>query len=109
MAATANTTIAALAQLDDRDIKALTEPFDLIGNDPACREDQVAVYHRGQRRIVDPDVGVCDCPDMLHRRPDDGCKHLRAVWFATGELEVPPGIDRAALADHIAHGVVADA
>jgi len=108
MATTADATITALAQLDDRDIKALTEPFDLVGNDPACRADQVAVYHRGTRRVVDPAAGVCDCPDMLHRRPDGGCKHLRAVWFATGELEVPSGIDRTALAEHIDSGVVGD-
>lgn len=33
----------------------------------------------------------------------------RAVWYATGALEIPPGIDQTALADHIAHGVVGDA
>ncbi|WP_135302624.1 hypothetical protein [Haloarcula amylovorans] len=106
MAATA--TGGELPTLDGRDTKALTEPMDCYQDDPATTEDQVAVYHRGDRYVIDPSVGVCDCPDMLHRRPDDGCKHLRRWWFRTGERQLPEWADLEAvdrdLREHIDDG-----
>lgn len=105
MAATAGRDIAALAQLDKRDVAALTEHMDIYADDPATRDEQVAVYNKGTRYIADPGTGVCDCPDMLHRRPDGGCKHLRAIWFARGDKQIPAGVDQTALAEHIDGGV----
>lgn len=89
-------TVAALAQLGQRDVRALTEPMDVYANDPAATGDfEVAVYHRGERRIVNVDVGFCTCEDAHYR--DAHCKHLRRAEFATGAREVPPGVNRAAL------------
>ncbi|RKS83353.1 hypothetical protein BDK61_2735 [Haloarcula quadrata] len=105
MATAATADIAALAQLDQRDVAALTEHMDIYADDPATRDEQVAVYNKGTQYIVDPDAGICDCPDMLHRRPDGGCKHLRAVWFARGDKQIPAGVDQTALAEHIDGGV----
>jgi len=89
--------IRELAQLDGRDVAALTEPMDVYVDDPATTDDQVAVYNHGERRIVTPDVPVCDCPDMVHRRPVEGCKHIRRVEYILGSREIPPGVDETAL------------
>ncbi|RLM39280.1 hypothetical protein [Haloarcula sp. Atlit-120R] len=99
--------IDALAQLDQRDVAALTEHMDIYPDDPATRGEQVAVYNRGQRYIVTPHVPCCDCPDMIHRRPSGGCKHIRRVEFARGERAIPAGVDYDAIDDglHIDTGV----
>jgi hypothetical protein len=98
MAAT-ETQVAELAQLDGRDVAALTEPMDVYADDPTTRDDQVAVYNHGERYIVTPHVPVCDCPDMIHRRPARGCKHIRRYQFATGQRSIPAGVDEDALDD----------
>ncbi|MDS0280322.1 hypothetical protein NDI85_21285 [Halomicroarcula sp. S1AR25-4] len=100
MAATADAgdvDLAALAQLDDRDVKALTEPMDIYADDPATRDEQVAVYNHGTRYVIDLVAETCTCPDMLHRRPDGGCKHCRRIQFLRGEREIPAGVDPDAL------------
>ncbi|MUV51352.1 hypothetical protein [Haloarcula sp. CBA1122] len=99
--------IDALTQLDQRDVAALTEHMDVYPDDPATRDEQVAVYNRGQRYIVTPHVPCCDCPDMIHRRPSGGCKHIRRVEFARGERAIPAGVDYDAIDDglHIDTGV----
>jgi len=89
--------VRALAQLDGRDVAALTEPMDVYVDDPVTTDDQVAVYNHGQRYIVTPHVPVCDCPDMLHRRPARGCKHIRRVEYQLGERAIPAGVDETAL------------
>ena len=104
MAATADADIAALAQLDGRDVAALTEPMDVYADDPVTTDDQVAVYNHGQRYIVTPHVPCCDCPDMIHRRPAGGCKHVRRVEYLLGERTIPAGVDRGALDDGLGGG-----
>lgn len=112
--AVASSTVAALAQLDDRDIRALTEVMTVCKREPDLRDEQVAVYSSHQadggmvteRYVVSPDVPACDCRDMLHRRPASGCKHVRRVAFERGERAIPAGIDHSALAPglHIDNG-----
>lgn len=97
MAAAADADANELPTLDGRDAKALTESMDCYADDPETRDEQVAVYNDGERYIIDPLTGVCDCPDMLHRRPDGGCKHLRRWWFRTGERRLPEWADRDAI------------
>jgi hypothetical protein len=90
------TPVHALAQLGKRDVKALTQPMDVYAADPATAgAHEVAVYHRGERRIVNVDVGFCTCEDAHYR--DAHCKHLRRAEYALGEREIPPGVNRAAL------------
>ncbi|GGO03751.1 hypothetical protein [Haloarcula pellucida] len=91
--------VAAIAKLDQRDVKALTEPMDIYADDPATRDDQIAVYNHGTRYVIDLVAETCDCPDMLHRRPAGGCKHTRRVAFMRGEREIPAGVDREAIDD----------
>jgi len=111
MAMSADAEIAALAELDGRDVKALTRTMTACSTEPDLLDGQVAVYSSHydategkwvtNRYVVDPDAGVCGCPDMLHRRPDGGCHHLRRVWFRRGDLTIPRGVDRTALADDL--------
>ncbi|MDS0258548.1 hypothetical protein NDI56_03870 [Haloarcula sp. S1CR25-12] len=99
MAVSTDADVEAIAQLDGRDVAALTEPMDVYADDPETTDDQVAVYNHGQRYIVTPHVPCCDCPDMIHRRPARGCKHIRRYRFATGQRTIPAGVDRSALDD----------
>jgi hypothetical protein len=100
--------IEALAQLDDRDVSALTEHMDIYEDDPATLDHEIAVYNKGTRYIIDIEAETCDCPDMLHRRRDGGCKHCRRVQFRRGEREIPAAVNRDAIDDtllkHIDNG-----
>jgi len=88
--------VAGLARLDERDVRALTEPMDVYARDPATGgAHEVAVYHRGERRIVNTDLDFCTCPDHHYR--GHRCKHIRRAAFALGETEVPGGIQWDAL------------
>jgi len=97
MAATQDS--AAAGDLDERDVRALTEPMDIYAGDPATSETEVAVYNQGTRYIVNPVVGYCDCDDHYYRKPTGGCKHVRRVLFARGERAIPAWVDTAALDD----------
>jgi len=109
MAVSTDADVEAIAQLDGRDVKALTRTMTTCDTEPDLLDSQVAVYSshydRGRwvtnRYVVDPEAGVCGCPDMLHRRPDGGCQHLRRVWFRRGDLTIPVGVDRSALAEDL--------
>lgn len=99
MAVTTDPDVEAIAQLDGRDVAALTEPMDVYADDPETTDDQVAVYNHGQRYIVTPHVPVCDCPDMIHRRPAGGCKHIKRVKYVLGRRTIPAGVEPDALDD----------
>jgi len=74
----------------DRKLRALSQPMDVVADDPATWNDaQVAVYHRGERRLVDPETRTCDCPDSQHRAPDGGCKHVLRARYALGLDPLP--------------------
>lgn len=90
-------TTATMATLDDRDARALTEPMDVYADDPATSATEVAVYNDGQRHIVNPDAGFCDCDDWHYRQPDGGCKHVRRVQFERGDREIPQWATRDAI------------
>lgn len=42
---------------------------------------------------VDLRAETCDCADHKHRRPEDGCKHIRRVKLGLGLMAVPAGIE----------------
>lgn len=96
MAATADPTADPL---DDRDARALTEPMDVVADDPATDAHEVAVYNDGTRYIINPEVGWCSCDDWHYRQPEGGCKHQVRVAFERGEREIPDWIDEDALDD----------
>jgi hypothetical protein len=86
---------AALAQLDARDARALTEPMDVYADDPeAVGASEVAVYNHGDRYIVSGETGFCTCDDWHYRQPEGGCKHYRRVQFERGIREIPAWANR---------------
>jgi len=86
------------ADLETRDIKALTEPLLVLPDDPdAPLECEVAVYSEDRQYIVNRDVGFCECPDDHYR--DGVCKHRRRVAYEFGVRELPAWVDRDRLDD----------
>ncbi|MFC4549364.1 MULTISPECIES: hypothetical protein [Halorussus] len=75
--------------LTERDVRAAGELLLVVEHAP----DLYHVYSEdGTEYTVDARGGVCDCDDYHYRAPDDGCKHLRRVRFATGQRELPDGV-----------------
>jgi hypothetical protein len=81
-------------ELDDRDVRALTECMTVLPQDGDIFE---VVGENGGTYRVDGREGRCTCPDARHRNPDGGCKHQRRVAFATGERPVPAWVDTRAV------------
>jgi hypothetical protein len=92
---------ATLAELDDRDVRALTETMTVLGETAPAPADAPGLYlvttASGSSYTVDPDLGACECPDAEYR--DATCKHVRRVRFERGARQVPPSATRAALDD----------
>lgn len=89
-----NATPADDATLEERDVLALTQYLTVLDDLPsvAGKEDRyVVVSESGAAYLVDLRAGTCTCPDYRFR--GNRCKHIRRVEFATGEREIPPGID----------------
>jgi hypothetical protein len=72
-------------QLDERDVRALTEKMTVLDTDaPDIYEVSSG---SGQHYRVDARHDSCECPDAEHR--DVHCKHQRRVAFATGQRTIP--------------------
>lgn len=94
------TNLQELAQLEERDFRALTRPMAVYAADPQTRgPHEVAVYHEGRRHIVNIDVEFCDCRDFHFRRKK--CQHIRRSEFALGHREVPEAVNEDALDDRL--------
>jgi hypothetical protein len=90
--------------LDDRDIRALTQLLTVIPEAPGLYE---VVSQSGSAYTVDTQgSGACTCPDFKHNLPtDDGretCKHQARVAYETGERPLPAWIDTDELPDDFA-------
>lgn len=55
----------------------------LVKMAPADDEGGLVVYY------LSPDLTECDCPDMQHRHPDGGCKHLKSTRAAFAKICLP--------------------
>lgn len=96
---------AAAANLDQRDVRALTEHLHafpdhgLVEGAPGLwivfSEDGEGEY------VVDARHGRCECDDMRYNRPAGGCKHVRRVKFRTGARTIPDVVQRRALDDRL--------
>jgi len=96
------------ATLDERDARALTEQMDIYADDPKTTSEEIAVYNKGTRHIINPLAGYCDCEDMHYRQPENGCKHLRRYDFEQRGRDIPQWVDIDALDDSVSATVVAD-
>jgi len=95
-------TTAADVQLDDRDVRALTEPMHVVVDDPeAWGAGEVAVYSEDRRYLVNLAAPYCDCDDQHYRQPAGGCKHIRRAAFAAGDREIPPWVQTDRLDDQL--------
>jgi len=88
-AASDGTDIAALADLDARDCRALTEYQTVFAVAPGIFD----VVAEGPTYRVDLQQGVCECKDSQMRHV--ACKHQRRVEFAIGARDIPAGVDPA--------------
>jgi len=88
------TTADTLQQLDDRDVRALTEYMTVIpiANAPDLYD---VVSSSGRTYRVDARDGACECGDARHR--DTECKHIRRVAYATGDKEIPEWVNKEAV------------
>jgi len=77
-------------ELDDRDVRALSEYMTVLGEGGDVFT--VVGENGGGEYKVDSRKGRCTCPDHQHRAAR--CKHIRRVAFATGEEAIPAWVDR---------------
>jgi len=93
--------IAALAQLGERDYRALTETMTVLDDCARAPANADRLYHvttgSGASYVVEPELGACECPDAQYR--DAICKHILRVRYETGQVSLPDGINEAALDD----------
>lgn len=94
--------VNSTGELDERDVRALTEYLTVLPEAPGIYE---VVSQSGRAYIVDAWEGTCTCPDFEYHRPDGGCKHLRRVAFATGERSIPPAVPDDAVDDQLGRHV----
>jgi hypothetical protein len=91
-------------ELDDRDVRALTQYLTVIPDAPGLYE---VVSQSGKSYTVDTQgSGACTCPDHKHNLPtDDGretCKHQARVAYETGERPLPAWVNTDELPDDFA-------
>lgn len=97
--------------LDDRDVRALNQyltVLDDVGRARGADDLFLVVSQSGSEYLVDTRLGACECPDHEYRADElgeHGCKHQRRVAYATGEREIPAGVDRDAVDDQLGHHV----
>jgi|GEM_PF-2505983 len=112
MGASDTEAVAALAQLDGRDVRALTGTMTVLDERAPAPADADGLYHvttaSGSSYVVDPALGACGCPDAEHRDPDGGCKHVRRVRFEIGTRPLPETVNEAALDDQFRQFVTPD-
>jgi len=97
-----STTTDTTPDLEQRDVRALTEPMVVDADDPALHnDDEVYVYSEDRRYVVNLAAPYCDCSDQHYRTPAGGCKHLRRARFALGRREVPAWIQTDRLDDQL--------
>lgn len=100
--------------IDKRTVRALTEVMTVLPEQGRVRGAEalyLVISGSGSEYLVDTRNESCECPDSEHRNPENGCKHVRRVRFATGERPVPGWVDPDALAvigEHTDGPVVAD-
>lgn len=99
---TADSAVDDAAELEERDVRALTEYLAVVDCDApglftVNSEDGTGIY------TVDVETGACTCKDMTHRAPEGGCKHYRRAAFRAGVHE---GVDLADRLDAVVERVV---
>lgn len=86
---------ATSPRFDERAAKALTESMSVLDNRTFgdLRNEEFLVVTPTGTYHVSAIAETCDCPDALHRAPDEGCKHRLRVAMACGERPIPGWVD----------------
>ncbi|WP_434521308.1 hypothetical protein [Halorubrum sp. AS12] len=94
---------------DERAAKALTESMTVLDNRTFgdLRDEEFLVVTPTGSYRVDAIADTCDCPDALHRAPDEGCKHRLRVALARGERPIPGWADRSAIDEQLGQHLAA--
>lgn len=90
---------AAITDLTDRDVRALTENMSVAEWTPTTREtkgaDGMYVVVTESEYIVDLWEGSCTCPDAQYNLSGgQQCKHEARARFDTGDRAIPGGVNR---------------
>jgi len=101
---------ATSPRFDERAAKALTESMSVLDNRTFgdLRNEEFLVVTPTGTYHVDAIAETCDCPDALHRAPDEGCKHRLRVAMARGERPIPEWVDVEAIDDGLGQHLSAD-
>jgi hypothetical protein len=101
---------ATSPRFDERAAKALTESMSVLDNRTFgdLRNEEFLVVTPTGTYHVDAIAETCDCPDALHRAPDEGCKHRLRVAMARGERPIPGWVDVEAIDDGLGQHLSAD-
>jgi hypothetical protein len=90
-------TTAVDERIELRTERALTEYMTVLAVGPdiySVTTESGAEYRVGAR------AGRCECPDARHNLgPDEACKHVRRVAFATGARPIPADLARSGRVD----------
>jgi hypothetical protein len=78
-------------RLADRTERALQQKISVLPTDTQGQYE--AVSQSGATYAVDLVADRCNCPDMIHRAPSGGCKHLRRARYAVGADPIPSQAD----------------
>jgi hypothetical protein len=94
---------APAGRFSNRAAKALTESMTVLDNRTFgdLRDEEFLVVTPTGTYRVDAIADTCDCPDALHRAPDEGCKHRLRVALARGERPIPGWVDRSAIDEQL--------
>jgi hypothetical protein len=86
-------------RLADRTERALYEKISVLPTDTAGQYEIVS--ESGRTYAVDLVASACECPDMIHRNPSGGCKHLRRARYAVGDDPIPSPADLGRVDDQL--------
>jgi len=92
------TPMSDAAQLDQRDVDALTQyhsVLDDVGKARGAPGLYVVVSESGSEYLVDAHEETCSCPD--HRYREVQCKHILRTLYAVGAKPIPDWVDSEAV------------
>jgi hypothetical protein len=88
-----------ITDIGDRSVRALTEYMSVLEDfDHVRGADDMYVVVTEKQYTVDLREGSCTCPDATYNLgPGEQCKHEKRVRYATGDWEIPAGVDESSI------------
>ncbi len=79
-----------------RAARALTDKMTVLpetGRAENAEDLFLVVSESGSEYLVDLREGACECADFQYREPENGCKHIYRIEYATGQKALPAWIE----------------